>query len=71
MKDIQYQAEKKTRTETNLKSVIPQEYYNFHDIFSKKDLDTLLSYQKYDYNIYLEEKRNLVMHRYIRYILKN
>ena len=41
MRDILYQAEKKARAETNLISVLPQEYHDFLDVFSKKDLDTL------------------------------
>ena len=55
--DIQYQAKKEARAKTNPKSVIPQEYYDFLDVFSKKDLYTFLSYQKYDYKIYLEEEQ--------------
>ena len=41
MRDIQYQAKKKARAETDLKSILPQEYHDFLDVFSKKDLDTL------------------------------
>ena len=41
MKDIQYQAEKEARAETNPKSVVPQEYYDFLDVYSKKDSGTL------------------------------
>ena len=41
MKDIQYQAEKEARAETDPKSVVPQEYHDFLDVFSKKDSDTL------------------------------
>ena len=57
MRDIQYQAGKKARAETNLKSVIPQEYHNFLDVFSKKDSDTLLPYRIYDNMILLEEEQ--------------
>ncbi len=32
-RDIQYQAEKETRAETHPKSVVPQEYHDFLDIF--------------------------------------
>ncbi len=39
MRDIQYQAKKEARAETNPKSVILQEYHDFLNIFSKKDLD--------------------------------
>ena len=41
IRDIQYQAEKEARAKTNPKSVVPQEYYDFLDIISKKDSDTL------------------------------
>lgn len=44
MKNIQYQANKKIRAETNLKIVIPQKYFNFLDIFSNKDLKTFSFY---------------------------
>ncbi len=56
MRDIEYQAEKEARDKTNLKSVVSQEYYNFLDVFSKKDLEILSSYRKYDHKIYLKEK---------------
>ena len=56
MKDIQYKAEKKVRAESNPRSVVLQEYHNFLDVFSKKNSDTLLSHQKYNHKIYLEEK---------------
>lgn len=36
MRDKQYQTEKKVRVKTNLKSLIPQEYHNFLDVFLKK-----------------------------------
>ena len=38
MKDIQYQVEKEARAETNPRSIVPQEYHDFLDIFSKKRL---------------------------------
>ena len=34
-----------------------QEYYNFLNIFSKKDSDTLPLHQKYDHKIHLEEEQ--------------
>ena len=57
MRDIQYQAVKEDRAETNPTSVVPQEYHNFLDVFSKKNLDTLPPHQKYDHKIYLEEEQ--------------
>lgn len=41
IKDIQYQAEKEARAETNPKSVMSKKYYNFPDVFLKKISDTL------------------------------
>ena len=57
MRDIQYQAEKEARTETDPKSVVPQEYHNFLDVFSKKNSDTLPPHRKYDHKIHLEEEQ--------------
>ena len=59
IRDIQYQAKKKARAETNPISIVPQEYHDFLDDFSKKDLDTLLSHQKYDHKIHLKEEQKL------------
>ena len=57
MRDIQYQAEKEARAETNPTSVVTQEYHDFLDVFSKKDSDTLPPHQKYDHKIHLEEEQ--------------
>ncbi len=56
MRDIQYQAEKEARAETNPKSIVPQEYHDFLVVFSKKDSDTLPPHRKYDHKIHLEEE---------------
>ncbi len=56
MRDIQYQAEKEARFETDPKSVVPQEYHNFLDVFSKKNSDILPLQRKYDHKIHLEEE---------------
>lgn len=58
MIDIQYQAEKEVKDEKNLKSVIPQEYHNFFNVFLKKNSDILPSNQKYNHKIQLEEEQN-------------
>ena len=42
IRDLEFQAKKEARLETNLKTVLLEEYYNLLDMFSKKDLDTLL-----------------------------
>ena len=57
MRDVQYQAEKKAKAETNPKNVLPQEYHDFLDVFSKKDSDTLPPHRKYDHKIQLEEEQ--------------
>lgn len=57
IKDIQYEAEKEGKAKTNPKSIISQEYHDFHDLFSKKDSNTLLSHHKYDWKIQLEEEQ--------------
>ena len=57
MKDIPYQAEKEARAETDLTSVVSQKYHDFLNVFSKKNLDTLLPHRKYDYKIYLKKKQ--------------
>ena len=57
IRDIQYQAEKEAKDETNPKNVVPQKYYNFLDVFSKKDSDTLPPHRKYNHKIQLEEEQ--------------
>ena len=57
MRDIQYQAEKEARAGTNSKSVVPQEYHDFLDVFSKKNSNTLPPHRKYDHKIYLEKEQ--------------
>ena len=54
MKDLEYQAEKKAKPETNSENVVPEEYHNLLDIFFKKDSDMLPSHRKYNHKIILE-----------------
>lgn len=56
MKDLEFQATKEARPETDPKCVVLKEYYDFLDVFSKKDSDTLLPYWKYDHKIIIEEE---------------
>ncbi len=56
MRDLEYQAEKEARPETNPRSVVPEEYHDLLDVFSKKNSDTLLPHQKYDHKIILEKE---------------
>ena len=53
MKNIEYHLNKTAKTPTNLKTVIPQEYHKFFDVFPKEVLDTLLPYSKYNHQIHL------------------
>ena len=43
------------KPETNPRSIVPEKYHDFLDVFSKKDSDMLFLYQKYDHKIILEE----------------
>ena len=57
IRNLEYQAEKKARPETNPKSVIPEEYHDLLDVFSKKDSATLPPHQKYNHKIILEKQQ--------------
>ncbi len=49
MRNLEYQAEKEAKPETDLRTVVPAEYHDLLDVFSKKNLDTLSPHQKYDH----------------------
>ena len=57
MRDLEYQAKKEAKLETDPKTVIPVEYYDLLDIFFKKNLDTLPPHQMYDHKIILEKEQ--------------
>lgn len=57
IRNLKYQAKKKTRPKTNSKSIVLEEYHNFLDVFSKKNSDILSSHQKYDYKTIFEEEQ--------------
>ena len=57
MKDLEFQVAKEVKLEIDPKCVIPEEYYDLLDIFLKRDSDILLSYQKNDYKIIVEEEQ--------------
>ncbi len=57
MRDLEYQAEKEARPETDIKTIVPAEYHDLLDLFSKKNSGLLPLYQKYDYKIILKEKQ--------------
>ena len=55
MKDIEYQLNKTAKTPTDPKTVVPEEYHEFLDVFSKEASDTLSPHSKYDHQIRLPE----------------
>ena len=71
MKDLEYQAEKEARPETNLRSVVLEEYHNLLDVFSKKNSNTLLPHREYNHKTILKKQQKLVMPRHIKCHLKN
>ena len=46
MRDLEYQAEEEAKPKTNPRSIVPEEYHDLLDVFSKKDSDTLPSSSK-------------------------
>ena len=59
MRDIEYQLNKTTKPLTDPKTVVPEEYYDFLDVFSKDISDTLRPYGKYDHRIELLKDKDL------------
>ena len=55
MRDIDYQLKKATKTPTDPKTVVPEEYHKFLDVFSKEASDTLSEYLKYNHRIWFLE----------------
>ena len=55
MRNIEYQLEKATKTLTDPKTVVSEEYHEFLDVFSKKASDTLSEHSKYDHRIWFLE----------------
>lgn len=50
---------KKIKVKTNSKNIILEKYHDFLAIFSKKVLNTIFVYQKYNCKIYLEDEKKL------------
>ena len=44
LRDFQYQIKKKAKAKINSKNIVPEEYYDFFDIFFKKNLDIFSFY---------------------------
>ena len=59
MRDIEYQLNKTTKPPTDPKTVVPAEYHDFLDLFSKNISDTLRLYGKYDHRIELLKDKDL------------
>ena len=59
MRDIKYQLNKTTKPPTNPKTVVPEEYHDFLDMFLKDISDTLRPYGKYDHKIELLKDKDL------------
>ncbi len=57
MRDLEYQTEKEARPETNPRTIVPAEYYDHLNVFSKNNSDTLLPHRKYNHTIILEEEQ--------------
>ena len=62
IKNLKFLAEKKARPEINLKTIVLKKYYNFSNVFLKKNSDTPPFHRKYDYKIILEEEQK---HSYV------
>ena len=59
MRNIKYQLNKTTKTPTDPKTVVPTEYDDFLDVFSKDISDMLRLYGKYDHKIELLKDKKL------------
>ena len=59
MQDIEYQLNKETKLPTDPKTVVPEEYHDFLDVFSKDISDTLRLYGKYNHKIKLLKDKEL------------
>ena len=51
IQNIEYQLKKATKTSADPKTMVPEEYHKFLDVFSKEALDTLSEHSKYDHRI--------------------
>ena len=59
MQDIEYQLNKKTKQPTDPKTVVPAEYHDFFDVFSKDISDTLRPHRKHNHKIKLLKGKDL------------
>ena len=54
---MKFQAEKETKPEINLKTIVQKEYHDLLNVFLKKNSNALPLHQKYDYKIILKEEQ--------------
>jgi hypothetical protein len=54
LRDINIELDKKTKSITNLKTIVSIEYHDFLNVFSKIKVDELSSHRKYDHTIKLK-----------------
>lgn len=55
MRDLEYQEQKETRSETNPKNIVSKKYHDLLNVFSKKDINILPLHQKYHHTIVLKK----------------
>ena len=53
LQDVTYEMEKRKKTVTDPKEVVPEEYHDFLDVFSKQEADKLPPHRAYDHSIEL------------------
>ena len=57
MRDLEYQAEKEAKPETNSRNIILGEYHDLLDVFSIKNSNIFPPHRKYNLKIILEEQQ--------------
>ena len=66
MRDIEYQLNKGTKPLTDPKTIVPEEYHDFIDVFSKEASDKLSSHTKFDHKIELLKDAGELGHSALR-----
>jgi hypothetical protein len=62
MRDIRNEQERKKIPEPDLYEILPKEFHDLIDVFSKKAVNTLLEHRKSDYHITLEKDASQLNH---------
>ena len=60
--NINFQMNKTDKAPTDPKIVVPEEYHDFLDVFSKEASDTVAEHSKYDHKIRLLERHKNLGH---------